>query len=132
MATEEEWPSDWLRGVLGLAVLAALTRGRRHGYAIAQELADAGLGTVKGGTLYPLLGRLEAAGHVEAHWQPGAGGPGRKVYALTSAGAEFLAERADRWRAFTDVTRHVIEGRATTTAATSTAARTAARTGDQA
>lgn len=48
MATDEEWPSDWLRGVLGLAVLAVLTRGHRHGYAIAAELADDGLGTVKG------------------------------------------------------------------------------------
>lgn len=114
MATDEEWPSDWLRGVLGLAVLAVLTRGHRHGYAIAAELADDGLGTVKGGTLYPLLGRLETAGHVEAHWQPGAGGPGRKVYALTREGRRHLDAQAQRWDRFTELTGSLVRGAVTT------------------
>ena len=113
MPTDYDWPSDWMRGVLGVAVLAVLAEGQAHGYAIAADLADAGLGSVKGGTLYPLLGRLETAGHVEAQWQPGSGGPGRKVYALTSQGRRHLADQARRWSAFTELTRGLIEGAVT-------------------
>src|SRR5690625_7349935 len=53
------YPSEWLRGVLELCVLRVLADGATYGYAIAAELAQAGLGEIKGGTLYPLLGRLE-------------------------------------------------------------------------
>lgn len=117
MATDEDWPSDWMRGVLAVAVLAVLVRGQAHGYAIAADLAEAGLGQVKGGTLYPLLGRLETAGHVQAQWEPGAGGPGRKVYLLTQQGREHLAEQTGRWARFTDTTRDLIEGAQTRGAA---------------
>ena len=110
MDTDEAWPSDWLRGVLSLAVLVILDRAPAHGYAIASAIADTGLGTIKGGTLYPLLGRLETAGHVEAQWLPGDGGPGRKVYALTDAGRTHLAEQRERWTAFTALTTALVEG----------------------
>ena len=61
MATSSTpWPGDWLRGVLEIAVLRCLADGGpSYGYAIALALEEAGLGQVKGGTLYPLLGRLE-------------------------------------------------------------------------
>ena len=91
----------WLRGALDLAILAVLVEGDRHGYALAQRLAEHGLGQIKGGALYPVLGRLEAAGVVAADWQPGDGGPGRKVYAITPAGRDRLDAERDQWRAFT-------------------------------
>jgi PadR family transcriptional regulator PadR len=90
----------WLRGALDLAILAVLVEGDRHGYALAQRLAEHGLGQIKGGALYPVLGRLEAAGVVAADWQPGDGGPGRKVYAITQAGRDRLNAERDQWRAF--------------------------------
>jgi PadR family transcriptional regulator PadR len=113
MATDDAWPSDWLRGVLAVAVLAVLERGATHGYAIAAALSEAGLGTVKGGTLYPLLGRLETAGHLQAEWLPGEGGPGRKVYVLTAAGRRQLADQRDRWAEFTTLTTALISGSTT-------------------
>ncbi|CAN5751328.1 hypothetical protein BH24ACT2_BH24ACT2_09320 [soil metagenome] len=67
---------QWLRGVLDLCVLATLAERERHGYAIASRLGEAGLGDVKGGTLYPLLARLQTAGHVTTRWEPGEHGPG--------------------------------------------------------
>ncbi|OJF14465.1 PadR family transcriptional regulator [Couchioplanes caeruleus subsp. caeruleus] len=92
--------SGWLRGALELAVLAVLAEEDRHGYALAHRLAEQGLGTVRGGALYPVLGKLEASGAVRATWQPGDGGPGRKVYAITADGRDrLLAERA-RWQEF--------------------------------
>lgn len=105
----EQWPSEWLRGVLGVCVLRILLDGPSYGYAITQRLAKAGLGTVKGGTLYPLLGRLEEAGHVEVDWRPGDGGPGRKYFELTVAGYEHAHDQAARWASFTTTTRSLTD-----------------------
>lgn len=96
-----EWPSDWLRAALGLCVLRALEEGPSYGYAIIAELERAGLGTIKGGTLYPLLTRHEASGWVTTEWKAGDGGPGRKYFALTDSGRDELHHQADRWNAFT-------------------------------
>ncbi|MEU5553922.1 MULTISPECIES: PadR family transcriptional regulator [unclassified Micromonospora] len=93
--------TGWLRASLGLAILAVLTEGERHGYALAQRLADHGLGAVRGGALYPVLGRLEADGAVRSDWLPGERGPGRKAYSITTAGRQRLAEERARWGEFT-------------------------------
>ncbi|HSP61198.1 MAG TPA: PadR family transcriptional regulator [Ornithinimicrobium sp.] len=106
----EHWPSEWLRGVLGVCVLRILLDGPSYGYAITQRLADVGLGEVRGGTLYPLLGRLEQAGHVEVEWRPGEGGPGRKYFLLTDAGRAHAARQAVDWAAFTTTTRALTDG----------------------
>ena len=65
-----------------LAALAGSDRTWRHGYELAQ------LTGLRSGTLYPLLIRLEAQGHLEAKWQPPAtkGRPPRHVYRLTASG----------------------------------------------
>lgn len=96
--TEALWPAPWIRAALDVAVLASLTEGRLHGYAIAQSLAAHGLGLLKGGSLYPVLGRLEEAGDVEAAWVEGQGGPGRREYELTPAGRDRLARDLASWR----------------------------------
>lgn len=109
-APEPGWPSEWLRGVLGVCVLRVLAEvGPTYGYAIAGRLAEAGLGTVKGGTLYPLLTRLEDAGWVEVEWRPGEAGPGRKFYALTASGHQEADAQSARWAAFTELTRRVTD-----------------------
>lgn len=106
--TESGWPSEWLRGVLELCVLRVLAEGETYGYAIATRLADDGLGTVKGGTLYPLLTRLESAGLVSALWRAGEGGPGRKYYALTDAGRADLESTTAAWADFSSVTATIL------------------------
>lgn len=105
MTEEQTWPGEWLRAVLSLAVLRAIDAGATYGYAIAARLEDAGLGAVKGGTLYPLLGRLEDGGLVEAEWRAGEGGPGRKHYDLTPAGHRMLRDQSARWARFAELTR---------------------------
>lgn len=111
MSAEQEWPSEWLRGVLQLLVLRQLADGPSHGYAIATALTEAGYGLIKGGTLYPLLGRLEQAGLVTTQWLPGEGGPGRKSFELTLAGREQLADDARRWAHFAELTTSTLTGR---------------------
>lgn len=97
---EESWPSDWLRGVLGPAVLSILSEGEAYGYLIAQRLEQGGLGQVKGGTLYPLLARHESTGLLASSWQEGDGGPGRKFFRLTEKGSIELSRLRERWRTF--------------------------------
>ncbi|BAL91285.1 putative PadR-like family transcriptional regulator [Actinoplanes missouriensis 431] len=93
--------SGWLRATLEMTVLAALTEGDRHGYALAQRLGDEGFGTIRGGVLYPVLNRLETEAAVSSAWQAGEGGPGRKVYAITEAGRRRLDEQWQSWQRFT-------------------------------
>lgn len=93
--------TQWLRGVLDLAVLALLAEsGEDYGYTLLQRLSDAGLPGMKAGTLYPLLNRLAADGLVEAEWRAGQGGPGRKFFMLTESGRAFLEEQGPEWTRF--------------------------------
>ena len=101
---EGTWPAQWLRGVLELAVLAVVDRGETYGYRIAADLEAAGFGAVKGGTLYPLLGRLEEDGAVAATWREGDSGPGRKWYSPPPDGRSRLRAQAGRWHDFTALT----------------------------
>ncbi|MEU4693479.1 PadR family transcriptional regulator [Actinoplanes sp. NPDC023714] len=101
--------SGWVRATLEMAVLAALTDGDRHGYALGQKLAEQGLGTVKGGVLYPVLNRMEAEAVVSSSWHAGQGGPGRKVYAITDAGWHRLAEQREGWGRFTEAMGRFLE-----------------------
>ena len=109
MSSTTTWPGDWLRGVLEMAVLRVLANEpSSYGYAISVALDRNGLGTVKGGTLYPLLARLEQAAHVETRWEAGDGGPGRKYYTLTASGRSELSRLTLRWAEFTEVTRNLL------------------------
>jgi PadR family transcriptional regulator, regulatory protein PadR len=75
------------------ALLAALlASGGRWSY--GYELAS--LTGIKSGTLYPLLIRLEAQGHLEAEWQQpvASGRPPRHAYRLTAAGRRLARAEA--------------------------------------
>lgn len=97
----KQWSSDWMRAALGLCVLRTLATGPTYGYAIAAALEENGFGMIKGGTLYPLLTRCEAAGWIAVEWRVGAGGPERKYLSLTNAGRDELATQTANWRDFT-------------------------------
>ena len=92
--------AQWLRGVLDLCVLAELRRGESYGYGIARALEDAGVGAVPGGTLYPVLGRLERAELIRARRVESRSGPQRKYYAITPAGTDLLDRERREWSAF--------------------------------
>lgn len=108
MEMAESWPPQWLRGPLPLCVLHVVEREAAHGYAIATRLEEMGLGTVGGGTLYPILNRLQRDGFLTAEWMAGDGGPGRKVYALTQQGSVELAAQGRRWQAFATTTSRAL------------------------
>lgn len=91
-----------MRAVLPLCVLALVAAEETYGYAIAQRMQAAGLGAVKGGTLYPVLNRLEHDGLVASSWREGDGGPGRKFFTATDRGRAHLVERTTDWHLFTE------------------------------
>lgn len=96
------WPAPWVRAALDLAVLGSLAQGPMHGYAIGQALLERGFGLLKGGSLYPVLNRLEESGDLEATWVEGHGGPGRREYTLTSIGRRRLDREVSAWERLTE------------------------------
>lgn len=98
----EQVPTEWLRALLPLAVLAVVAEDETYGYAVAQRLREAGLGVIKGGTLYPVLNRLEADALLTSSWREGIGGPGRKFFTITERGRQHLEHSATAWPSFTE------------------------------
>lgn len=97
------FPSHWLRAVLPLAVMHVLAKEATYGYEIAASLKESGFGDIKGGTLYPLLARLERDELVSPQWRAGESGPGRKYYELTEQGRAQLDEQTQQWREFSQI-----------------------------
>lgn len=82
-------------------VLAILAEGDSYGYAILKRVRELSEGELEwtDGMLYPVLHRLERAGHVASRWERAESGRRRKYYRLTSAGREQLVDERRQWRA---------------------------------
>lgn len=90
----------WLHGLLELCLLGLLGQQRDYGLSLTGRLADAGLGAVPGGTLYPALLRLETTGMVRSKREASSSGPPRKYFELTQDGRRALEERRGQWQEF--------------------------------
>jgi len=92
---------DAVRGHLDGLVLAVLTSGPAHGYALIELLRErsGGFFELPEGSVYPALHRLERAGLVESGWSE-AGGRRRRVYELTARGRRAVTQRRLEWRSF--------------------------------
>jgi poly-beta-hydroxybutyrate-responsive repressor len=75
-------------------VLLAVSLQRAHGYVIEQYLRGLGLVGLEMSTLYRTLRQLEKEGLIRSTWEPGPGGPARRIYSLTDAGRWWLAAGA--------------------------------------
>ncbi|HVW45824.1 MAG TPA: PadR family transcriptional regulator [Solirubrobacterales bacterium] len=106
MAVTEGRQPQLLRGVLDLCLLAILDEEETYGYELTRQLRDRGLSMVGGGSIYPLLGRLERNGLVVTRRLAGEGGPPRKYYSPSAEGRRALAKGVAEWRA----TRDAVDG----------------------
>lgn len=90
------------RGVLDVLIMKLLEEHESYGYELVTRLDSLGGGflTIKEGTLYPLLYRLEEKGYVVPRWEPPTRGVPRKYYRLTDAGRVELAQQSEYWRHF--------------------------------
>lgn len=95
-------PNALLHGTLDALVLKTLTRGPRHGYAIARfiEETTGEAVLVEEGSLYPALYRMEGRGWVEAEWGTSELGRRAKLYRLTDKGRRQLAAEMATWKRF--------------------------------
>jgi len=102
-------PTDlWLRGLLDVCLLAAIEVRPLYGYEMTRRLAEAGLDVVAEGSIYPALARMEKAGLVSSFREPSTGGPPRKYYRLSEAGAAVLHERRRQWGDFSRAVTSVL------------------------
>ena len=94
------------KGVLGLCVLALLSRGDSYAYEIASKLSRAvDMGE---GTIYPLMRRMQSDGLVATYLEESSSGPSRKYYKLTDAGRASLEAQLGEWRNFTAAVEDVL------------------------
>jgi DNA-binding PadR family transcriptional regulator len=101
---------ETLKGHLDLLLLAVVGAGAVHGYLIARRLAEASGGALDlpEGTLYPALHRLESKKLLSSSWAT-VGGRRRRVYDLTPAGEEALAQGRREWGSFAQAVDSVLD-----------------------
>ena len=101
-----------LKGHLDMIVLAVLSAGPAHGYAVIEEIKrrSAGAFDLPEGTVYPVLHRLEQASLLTSRWITGDSGRRRRVYAVTRRGERMLADQRAVWERFSDAIVGLIKG----------------------
>ncbi len=101
-----------LKGHLDVLLLAALTDGPQHGYAIKEALRERSRGRfdLPTGTVYPALHRLERAGLIAGSWSV-VDGRRRRSYQLTDDGHRRLAGERSNWREFAGAVTALLEQR---------------------
>jgi len=103
---------EMLKGHLDMIVLAALSAGPAHGYAVIEEIRrrSGQAFDLPEGTVYPALHRLEQAGLLASRWVTAESNRRRRVYALTRRGVRALAERRAVWQQFSEAIGDLLEG----------------------
>lgn len=97
------------KGLVGPCVLALLRTQARYGLGIAQELQQAGL-IGSAGTIYPVLSRLEATGHVLGRWVVDGDERPRRFYELTEQGRIEVDQFRTEWLAFATAVSTMLNG----------------------
>ena len=100
---EDRYLQQLKKGVLEMLVLRLICRKPAYGYELLNRLKtdSDGLFTLKEGTLYPILYRLEDDGMIQASWTTGEGrNAPKKGYSATEQGRERCLRQAEIWKQF--------------------------------
>jgi transcriptional regulator len=94
-----------------MLILKALTRGRHHGYGIAEFIQETSEDVlrVEEGALYPALHRLELRGLLAGEWGVSENKRRAKYYRLTNAGKKYLADETSNWSRLAGAISRVME-----------------------
>ena len=101
------------KGVLDILVLELLSEREMYGYQIIQTLQQKNRErfSLKEGTLYPILYRLEDDGWIESRWsEPKVKMVSKKYYAITELGKMQLQELKELWFAFSKEVSEILRG----------------------
>lgn len=91
------------KGVLDMLIMKLLEQQERYGYQLIQELKRRSRDriTLKEGTLYPALYRLEEEGWIQSRWSEASDKEvAKKYYRLTEEGRRALEEIYSIWKGF--------------------------------
>lgn len=109
----DKYEKQMKKGVLDMLVLKLLEREAMYGYQLIQEMAQLSqdVFTLKEGTLYPVLYRLEDEALVESRWAESQGKQvPRKYYQITSKGKTALKEIYTIWQQISGGISQIMEG----------------------
>lgn len=109
----DKYEKQMKKGILEILVLKLLEDNEKYGYQLISELKDLsdGMFTVKEGTLYPILYRLEDEELVVNYWSvPEGKEVSKKYYKITDKGRETLEEATKLWKTFSKNVNTIIDG----------------------
>ena len=106
----EKIRNELLQGTLDLLILQSLSGAELHGWDIAKRIAVVSKDrlSLKQGSLYPALHRLEARGWIEAEWGVSDAGRSAKFYRITRAGRKELEAEKEHWLSFAEAVSSVL------------------------
>ncbi|ROR73595.1 PadR family transcriptional regulator [Bogoriella caseilytica] len=90
-----------------MLVLVLLDEQDSYGYELVTRLRAAGLEEVSGGSVYPVLTRLERDAQLTSYLVQSSAGPARKYYSTTPAGLALLEQQRQDWQHLTAVVHAV-------------------------
>nr|WP_213087417.1 PadR family transcriptional regulator [Streptococcus pacificus] len=82
-------------------VLQIISKKEIYGYELIQDLRESGFDTMTGGTVYPLLQKLEKKELIKGQLKTSLDGPDRKYFSLTPKGEQYLEAFWKQWQDLT-------------------------------
>ncbi|WP_312648810.1 PadR family transcriptional regulator [Aminipila sp.] len=108
----QKYEQQLKKGVLEMLVLKLLMNEEKYGYQLISELGkySNGMFSLKEGTLYPILYRLEDDGLVISRWsEPKRKEVSRKYYSISDTGRQTLSELNELWSNFSKNVTSIME-----------------------
>ena len=103
---EDRFLQQLKKGILEMLVLETICQNSTYGYELLTKLKvqSGELFTLKEGTLYPILYRLEDDGMIASQWSKGEGRAApKKMYTATPAGRQEATRQQALWRRFSEM-----------------------------
>ncbi len=103
--------SQLVRGTLHLLILRRLVDGAKHGFAIAEEIAERSGGVLafEEGALYQALHRMEERGWLASSWAHAESGKRARFYKLTPEGRRQLRVETESFARYARAVFDVLE-----------------------
>src|SRR3954452_21310199 len=98
-----------LKGVLEGCVLSIIKRQQVYGYELVQMMRNYGFTTIVGGTIYPLMQKLEKQGLIKSTELPSPDGPNRKYLFITPEGEQQLEDFKEHWSSLMVKVNQILE-----------------------
>jgi transcriptional regulator len=102
---------DLPQGTLDLLILKTLALEPQHGWAISDRIEQISKDvlSIKQGSLYPALHRIERRGWIRAKWGTTGNNRRAKYYELTASGRKQLEAEESAWQKLTAAVGQILE-----------------------